>query len=77
MPLEVETRLFRDAQFVASIQSTLFLFQRDFPLVYARVKQLRGEIDEAIEDYVKFRFVDKLPLLINKKQLAARKSGRD
>ncbi len=72
MPLEVETRLFTDAQFVASIQSTLFLFRREFPLVYARVKQLRGEIDEAIEDYVKFRFVDKLPLLINKRQLAGK-----
>ena len=35
-----------------SIQASLFLFRPEFPLIYARVKQLRGELDEAIEDYV-------------------------
>lgn len=69
LPLEVETRLFTDAQFVASIQSTLFLFRREFPLVYARVKQLRGELSEAIEDYVKFRFAENAPLVTDKKRL--------
>jgi len=66
LPLEVETRLFTDAQFVKSIQSTLFLFQRDFPLVYARVKQLRGDLDEAIDDYRKFRFTENAPLVTDK-----------
>jgi tetratricopeptide (TPR) repeat protein len=72
LPLELETRLFTDGQFVASIQATLFLFQRDFPLIYARVKQLRGELDEAIEAYVKSRFVEKAPLVNNKKQLISK-----
>jgi hypothetical protein len=67
LPLEVETRLFTDSQFVASIQSTLFLFRRDFPLVYARVKHLRGEINEAIEDYVKLRFAENPPWASNLK----------
>jgi hypothetical protein len=67
LPLEVDTRLFTDPQFVQSIQSSLFLFQRDFPLVFARVKQLRGEFSEAIEDYVKFRFAENAPLVNNKK----------
>ena len=68
LPLEVETRLFTDPQFVASIQASLFLFQSRVPLVYARVKQLRGELDEAIEDYVRFRFAENAPLVNNKKQ---------
>ena len=33
IPLEVETRLFTDAQFVQSTQQSLFLFRPDFPLV--------------------------------------------
>ena len=69
IPLEVDTRLFNDAQFVASIQGSLFLFQSQFPLIYARVKHLRGEFDEAIEDYVRFRFAERTPNVINKKVL--------
>jgi tetratricopeptide (TPR) repeat protein len=69
IPLEVETRLFSDSQFVASIQASLFLFQGEFPLIYARVKHLRGEFDEAIEDYVRFRFSEKTPMVNNKKIL--------
>jgi tetratricopeptide (TPR) repeat protein len=56
LPIEVDTQLFTNARFVESIQASLFLFQRHFPLVYARVKHLRGEFDEAIQDYVKLRF---------------------
>jgi tetratricopeptide (TPR) repeat protein len=67
LPLEVETRLFTDARFVESIQSSLYLFRAEFPLLYARVKQLRGEFDEAIEDYVRFRFAEKAPMVNNKK----------
>jgi tetratricopeptide (TPR) repeat protein len=67
VPLEVDTRLFNDSQFVASIQASLYLFQSEFPLIYARVKHLRGEFDEAIEDYVRFRFAERTPLVNNKK----------
>ena len=49
-------RLFTDGQFVASIQQSLVLFKREFPLVFARVKQLRGDLDGAINDYVTLRF---------------------
>jgi tetratricopeptide (TPR) repeat protein len=69
LPVEVETRLFTDARFVESIQSSLFLFRSEYPLLYARVKQLRGEFDEAIEDYVRFRFAEKLPQVNNKKAI--------
>jgi len=68
LPLEVETRLFSDSTFVASIQASLFLFQRDFPLVYARVKHLRGEYKEAISDYITLRLKKDAPLVTNKKQ---------
>jgi hypothetical protein len=67
LPLEVENRLFHDQQYVRSIQSSLFLFRPEFPLVYARVRQLRGETKEAIEDYVKFRFAENAPVVNNKK----------
>jgi hypothetical protein len=67
VPLEVETRLFTDPQFVQAIQASLYLFRSDWPLLYARVKHLRGDFDEAIEDYVRFRFGENLPQVNNKK----------
>lgn len=67
LPLEVETRLFGDANFVAAIQASLLLFQGDFPLVYARVKHLRGEYKEAIADYIALRFKQDAPLFKHKK----------
>ncbi len=72
IPLEVESRLFTDSQFVASIQASLYLFQSQFPLIYARVKHLRGEFDEAIEDYVRFRFAEQTPRVDNKKIIIPR-----
>jgi hypothetical protein len=69
LPLEVETRLFTDPQFVQSIQASLSLFRPEYPLIYARVKQLRGELDEAIQDYVKFRFAENLPSVLNKRAI--------
>lgn len=66
LPLEVETRLFSDPQFVASIQGSLYLFRPEFPLVYARVKQLRGDFEEAVQDYVKLRFAEDAPQVIDK-----------
>jgi hypothetical protein len=68
LPVEVETRLFTDSQFVASIQSSLYLFRPEFPLVYARVKQLRGELDEAIEDYVRFRFAENAAMINDRRR---------
>jgi tetratricopeptide (TPR) repeat protein len=67
LPMEVESRLFGDGQFVAAIQSSLFLFRPEFPLLYARIKQLRGELDEAIEDYGKLRFAEDALSVIDKK----------
>jgi tetratricopeptide (TPR) repeat protein len=67
LPLDVETRLFGDSMFVTSIQASLFLFQSEYPLVYARVKQLRGEYKEAITEYIKLRFQQDAPQVTNKK----------
>ncbi len=72
LPLEVERRLFGDPQFVQSIQNSLFFFQSKFPLLYARIKQLRGETDEAVQDYVKFRFAEKHPEVIDKKKVISK-----
>lgn len=68
IPIEVETRLFTDAAYVTSIQSSLFLFRPEFPLIYARVKQLRGDTEEAIGDYVKLRFAENAPLVNDKEK---------
>jgi hypothetical protein len=68
LPMEVEIRLFTDPQFVQSIQNSLYFFRPEFPLLYARIKQLRGELDEAVEDYVKFRFGENLPQVNAKKK---------
>ena len=68
LPVQVESRLFTDPNFVKSIQASLFLFRPEWPLLYARIKHLRGEVDEAIEEYVKFRFAENAPQVLNKKQ---------
>jgi hypothetical protein len=69
IPLEVETRLFTDSQFVESTMQSLFLFRPDFPLVFARIKQLRGELTEAVQEYVSFRLAEKVPLVSDKKKV--------
>jgi hypothetical protein len=66
LPMEVDTQLFSNAQFVASIQASLFLFQTQFPLVYARVKHLRGEFEDAIAEYVKLRLKKNAPWVTDK-----------
>ena len=72
LPFEVETRLFTDGQFVASIQQSLFLFKREYPLIYARVKQLRGDLEGAMNDYVALRFKENAPLVNNKRAAIGR-----
>jgi len=69
LPYQVLDRLFKDPRFVESIQASLFLFNREFPLVYARVKQLRGEIDEATQEYVTLRLKPNATWVTDKKKL--------
>jgi tetratricopeptide (TPR) repeat protein len=69
LPLTVEARLFNDPEYVGAIQNSLRFFVPDFPLMYARVKQLRGELPEAIEEYVKVRTAVNIPNVLNKKEL--------
>jgi hypothetical protein len=66
LPFEVHARLFGDGQFVKSIQQSLYLFTREYPLIYARVKHLRGELDEAIKEYVTLRFAENAPQVTDK-----------
>jgi tetratricopeptide (TPR) repeat protein len=72
IPLEVETRLFTDPQFVASIQQSLTLFRPEFPLIFARIKHLRGDLSEAVQDYISFRFTENAPLLSDKRKVIPR-----
>jgi hypothetical protein len=66
LPMTVETLLFTNPNFVQSTQHALFLFKPEFPLLYARMKELRGETSEAIQDYVSMRFAENA-LLMDKK----------
>jgi hypothetical protein len=65
-PLFVETELFRSGQFVQSTLQTLLLFRPEFPLIAARVKQLRGDLAPAIQEYVSFRLAENLARVNNK-----------
>jgi tetratricopeptide (TPR) repeat protein len=67
LPLQLEFRLFHDGNFVEATAQSLFFFDaRHFPLVYARIKHLRGELPEAIQQYVDMRFVDN-PMTVDKR----------
>jgi hypothetical protein len=66
LPMTVETLLFTDPRFNESSQAALFLFRPEFPLLFARMKELRGETTEAIQDFVAMRFAEN-PTLMDKK----------
>jgi hypothetical protein len=74
LPAFVEDRLFNDrtGRFVAATKHALALFDPNYyPLVYARIKQLRGDIPEAVEEYVALRFPER-PLMVDKKTVIPR-----
>jgi hypothetical protein len=66
LPMSVETLLFTSPDFVKSTQNSLFMFRPEFPLLMARMKQLRGEIPEAMQDYVAMRFLENATLMDKK-----------
>jgi hypothetical protein len=71
VPVQVDARAHMagyDPDYVPAIQNSLFWFKREFPLIYARVKQLRGETADAIEEYTRMRFVTNRPTVTDKKQ---------
>ena len=60
LPLEVEYRLFHDSQFNAASGFTVQIFNARWPLLAARLEQLRGDLDTAISRYVSFRYAEDL-----------------
>jgi len=56
LPVVVLSSLFNSPDFVQATKQALFLFDSRFPLLYARIKQLRGDLPEAITDYMNLRF---------------------
>ncbi len=60
MPLEVEYRLFHDGQFTTATLHTLRLFDPRWPLLQARLDQLRGETETAVNRFVSFRYAEGL-----------------
>ncbi len=58
LPLEVEARLFQDNLFNQASGYGVQLFNARWPLLKARLAQLRGDLDAAVQGYVGFRFAD-------------------
>jgi hypothetical protein len=61
VPLYVRHQLFTNGQFVQSTMRSMMLLGPEYPLVYARIKQLRGDFPEAIAEYVSFRLAPNVP----------------
>jgi hypothetical protein len=67
LPMVVETLLFKDPRFVEVTQRSQVMFRPEFPLLYARMKQLRGELAGAVQDYVNLRFKENATMLNERK----------
>ena len=76
IPMSVLNQLFTSPQFTESTKQSLLLFRPEFPLVFARLKQLRGELREAVEAYVSFRLIENLTQ-VDSKDKVIRKEIRD
>jgi hypothetical protein len=61
VPLYVRHELFTNGQFVQSTMRSMMLLGPEFPLVYARIKQLRGDFPQAVQEYVGFRLAPNVP----------------
>jgi hypothetical protein len=58
LPIEVEYRLFHDGAFNKASGFAVQIFNARWPLLPARLMHLRGELKEAVEAYVRFRFAE-------------------
>jgi hypothetical protein len=58
LPVRIEEALFTNPEFVAATQMPLRFFEGKYPLLYARTKQLHGEIPEALDKYGRLRFAE-------------------
>jgi hypothetical protein len=56
LPIQVEYRLFHDGQFTQATLFPLRVFDPRFPLLPARMDQLRGDLQAAIQQFVSLRF---------------------
>ncbi|WP_169973569.1 tetratricopeptide repeat protein [Tautonia rosea] len=56
LPLNVEYALFNDPAYVRAIQFVNFYFSPDFPLLGARLRQLRGDLADAKQEFTRARF---------------------
>jgi hypothetical protein len=58
LPLDVNTLLFTDPNFVTATQHAIRFFDAALPLLPARMSQIRGDLDQAVESYAGFRFAE-------------------
>ncbi|MGC8641773.1 MAG: tetratricopeptide repeat protein, partial [Isosphaeraceae bacterium] len=58
-----------NAQFVQASLQSMVLLGREYPLVYARIKQLQGDYSQAIEDFIKFRLAENVPYANGEKKI--------
>ena len=58
LPIQIEELLFTSPEFVSATQASLQFFDGKYPLLAARTKQLRGDMVDATNQYVAFRFAE-------------------
>jgi hypothetical protein len=58
LPIDVSTLLFTDPNFVTATQHAIRFFDAALPLLPARMSQIRGELNQAVESYAGFRFAE-------------------
>lgn len=75
VPLYVRRELFTNPQYVESSMQAMMLLRPELPLIYARIKQLRGDFSQAIEEYVSFRLAENVPL-VNQKSKGAKEKAK-
>jgi tetratricopeptide (TPR) repeat protein len=61
LPLVVEFRLFTDPTYVQAIQFVNFYFDPQFPMLGARLRQLRGDLADAKQEFTRARFRRNVP----------------
>lgn len=66
LPIMVNTLLFASGPFTEASRESVALFDPNLPLIYARIRELRGETSEAISKYVDMRFAER-PMMMDKK----------
>jgi hypothetical protein len=68
LPINVFESQFSSADYTRSLQQTLYLFDRDLPMIKPRIDQLLGDFESSKTGYVRFRYPEHPILLKSSKK---------